>query len=207
MIRVQAKALSTVDSFKASLGWLCRFLKRHSLSLRRKTTICQSVPSDCIPKMVSFIIRLRTLQIRNKYQYDSIFAMDETACWMDRPGDTTVATTGTRSVPLKTTGHEKDHFTVVLTAKADGKKLKPFVVLKGEGTRLMKDLQHIPGIIVKFSANGWMDDALTAQYLHLIIGSLSFTKRLLIWDAYRCHTSEVICVEVLRMGLHTAIVP
>lgn len=207
MIRVQARALSTDDGFKASLGWLRRFLKRHSLSLRRKTTVCQSVPSNCIPKIVSFIIHLRTLQMRNKYQYDSIFATDETACWMDMPGDTTVATTGSRSVSLKTTGHEKNHFTVVLTARADGKKLKPFVVFKGKGTRLIKDLQSIPGIIVKFSANGWMNDALTAQYLHSIIGSLSFTKRLLIWDAYRCHTSEATRAEVLRMGLHTAIVP
>ena len=122
------------------------------------------------------------------------------------PGDTTVATTGTRSVSLKTTGHEKDHFIVMLTARADGKKLKPFVVFKGQGTHLMKDLQHISGIIVKFSANGWMNDALTAQYLHSIIGFLSF-KRLLIWDAYLCHTSEATRAEVLRMGLHTAIVP
>ena len=52
-----------------------------------------------------------------------------------------------------------------------------------------------------------MNDALTAQYLHSIIGSLSFTKRLLVWDAYRCHTSEATRAEVLRMGLHTAIVP
>ena len=154
---------------------------------------------------MSFILHLRSLQIRNKYQYDSIFAMDETACWMDMPGDTTVATTGTYSVSLKTTDHEKDHFTVVLTTRADGKKLKPFVVFKGKGTCLMKDLQRIPGIIVKFSANGWMNDALTVQYLDSIIGPLSFTKRLLVWDAYHCHASEATCADVLRMGPHTAV--
>ena len=29
--------------------------------------------------------------------------MDETACWMDMPCDTTVDLTGTRSIPVKTT--------------------------------------------------------------------------------------------------------
>ena len=37
--------------------------------------------------------------------------MNETACWFDMPFDTT----GAKVVHVKTTGHEKDHFTVVLT--------------------------------------------------------------------------------------------
>ena len=51
-----------------------------------------------------------------------------------------------------------------------------------------------------------MNDALNAQYLHSITGSLSFTKRLLVWEAYCCHTSKATRAEVLRMGLHIAIV-
>ena len=56
------------------------------------------------------------------------------------PSDTTVAVTGERLVPLKTTGHEKNHFTVIFTAHSDGMKMKPFVVFKGKGTRLIKEL-------------------------------------------------------------------
>ena len=33
--------------------------------------------------------------------------MDETLLWMDMPGDTTIARTGVKSVPLLTSGHEK----------------------------------------------------------------------------------------------------
>ena len=67
-----------------------------------------------------------------------MYAMDETACWMDMPSDTTVDNVGARSIPIKTTGHEKSHYTVILTAKADGTKMRPFVVFKGKGTRLIK---------------------------------------------------------------------
>ena len=123
------------------------------------------------------------------------------------PSDTTVAATGSCSVCLKTTGHEKNHFTVVLTAKANGTKLKPFVVFKGKGTRLMKNLQRIPGIVVRFSTNGWMNDELTVDYLRTMIGVFSFSKRLLVWDAYKCHTSHTVMAETSQLRLHTAVVP
>lgn len=48
-----------------------------------------------------------------------MYAMDETACWFAMPGDTTVASTSSGAVPMKTTGHEKSHYTVVLTVRAD----------------------------------------------------------------------------------------
>ena len=35
-----------------------------------------------------------------------------------------------------------------------------------------------------------MNDSLTTNYLDSVIGSFSFGKRLLVWDAYCCHTSE-----------------
>lgn len=109
--------------------------------------------------------------------------MDETACWFDMPSDTTVALSGSKSVPLKSTGHDKDHFTVILTARADGTKLKPFIVFKGKGTRLIKELDKIPGVIVQFSSNGWMNDPLTIEYLRKVLGHFSFAC------LYGTHTS------------------
>jgi len=87
--------------------------------------------------------------------------MDETACWLKMQSDTTVCSIGERSVPIKTTGHEKDHYTVILTARANDKKLKPYIVFKGKGTRLLKKLKDISGVIVRFNSNGWMNDSLT----------------------------------------------
>ena len=57
-VQVQAKAFASEEGFKASRGWLEKFLKRNGLSLRCKTTVCQSAPSDGIPKLVSFVTHL-----------------------------------------------------------------------------------------------------------------------------------------------------
>ena len=135
MIQLQAKALAGVESFTASHGWLDRFMTRNGLSLWCKTTVSQSAPADCIPKIVAYITYLRSLQRREKFQHSCIFAMDEMECWMDMPSDTTVDSTGAHSVPIKTTGHEKDHSqSLILTARADGVKLMPYIVFKGKST-------------------------------------------------------------------------
>ena len=105
---------------------------------------------------------------------------------------------GARSIPIKTTGHEKDHFTVILTARADGTKLKPYVVFKGKGTRLMKNLQNVPGVIVRFSKNGWMNDELTIDYLHSVIGQLAFRQRLLV--GMRITVTQVKLFEQSAVG-------
>ena len=78
---------------------------------------------------------------------------------------------------------------------------------KAKALHLTKALQQISGVAVKFSNNGWMNDMLTIDYLHSIVGTFLFTKHLLVWDAYVCHTSVVIRGETAKLRLHTAIVP
>lgn len=43
--------LGTKAGFQASKRWLQLFMKSKSLSLRRKTTVCQRTPADVIPKL------------------------------------------------------------------------------------------------------------------------------------------------------------
>ncbi len=106
------------------------------------------------------------------------------------PGETTVTRTGDRSVPIRTTGHDKGRLTVTLAAMADGRKLKPYVVFKG--VRPIAELDKEPGIIVAYSKNGWMNENLTKNWIKRGWGALSFGRRLLVWDAYRCHVMESV---------------
>ena len=66
------------DDFKASRGWFCRFMQGNGLSLRRKTLIAQQDPERMVAKFVSYVIQVRRLQEKHKYQASDIIAMDET---------------------------------------------------------------------------------------------------------------------------------
>ena len=100
------------------------------------------------------------------------------------PGETTVTRTGARSIPIRTTSHDKGRFTIVLAAMADGRKLKPFVVFKG--VRPVAELTRVQGVVVVFSRNGWMNEDLPKDSVDRVWGSLNFGRCLLVWDAYIC---------------------
>lgn len=126
------KDMENVDEdFKASRGWLEKFMKRNGLSLRRKTSVAQQDPERLVAKVVSYIIQVRRLQEKQSYAPSHIIAMDETPVWCDMVSETTIDATGKKTITLKTTGHEKSRVSVCLAAKADGTKLKPMVVFKG----------------------------------------------------------------------------
>lgn len=119
------------QTFDASTGWVHNFFCRHNITLRRRTTLGQSVPETVRPKLENFIVYVRAMRIVKDYHLNDIVAMDETAVWLDMPADNTVDMVGVKSVPLRTTGHEKNRITVCLAAKATGRKLVPMLVFKG----------------------------------------------------------------------------
>lgn len=149
--------LSQEDEFTASRRWLENYFQRHGLSLRRRTIVSQRLPKDLQPKVASFILNVRRHRMRKQYSISEIGNMDETPLWLDMPGETTVTCTGDRSVQVRSTGHDKGRFTVVLAAMADGCKVSPFVVFKG--VRPIADLARESGVVVAYSRNGWMNEA------------------------------------------------
>ena len=115
---IQQKALElhqVDDEFTASQGWLEKFMKHHKFTLRRITTLGQKLPQDHILKIVSYLMRVRKMRHMHKYALSSIGNMDATPLWLDMPSDTTVARVGEHSIPIRTTGHKKGRFTVILT--------------------------------------------------------------------------------------------
>lgn len=131
--------------------------------------------------------------------------MDETPLWMDMPGDTTVERQGARSVPVRSTGHDKARFTVVLADMANGKKLNPFVVFKG--AHVVGELTRVPGVVVTLSHNGWMNKALTKNWVCRVRGQLNFQKQLLVCDTYKCHLMSSVRQVTRGTNTDLSIIP
>ena len=83
--------------------------------------------------------------------------MDEKPVWLDMVSNTTVDKTGARTVTMKSTGHQNCLLFVCLTAKADGSKLKPFIMFRNakRKTKTLNDEFKTRCVIVT-SSNGWM---------------------------------------------------
>ena len=127
-----------------------------------------------IVQVVGFIIKTRKLRCFKQCSLGCIGNMDETPLWMDMPGETTVSRAGERTISIRTTGHDKGCFTVILAVMADGKKLKPHVF---KGVRPVAELARIPGVVVAYSRNGWMNKELTKDCVSWAWGLLAFNKR------------------------------
>ena len=116
--------------FVVGNGCVNNFMCLNSFLLHCKTTTAQQDPEWLIYKLILYILHACRLSIKYKYPPSSIIAMDETTTLNDIVSNTTIHKQGTKSVCLKTTGHEKCMVSVCLAAKADGTKLKPFAVFR-----------------------------------------------------------------------------
>ena len=168
----------TQDSFVASRGWCEKFMKRHGFSLRRKTTTAQKDPSLLVDRLVASVVHVRRLQKVYSYAEPTIVAMDEIPVWSDMISNTTVEITGSKDVPMKSTGHEKVRVSVCLAAKLDGTKCKPFIVFAG-AKRESKSLneEYRKKCYVTGSPSGWMNEELTLRWCDEALGQFSLQRR------------------------------
>ncbi|EFO89410.1 hypothetical protein CRE_26893 [Caenorhabditis remanei] len=205
IIQRKAQEMSKCDTFMASNGWLESFLKRHHLTTRRATTVCQRPPSDYQEKIVNFFLFVE--KQRRNHKYDHIYACDETAVYLDNSNTLTVDEKGARQVSVHTTGHDKMHITVMLCAREDGYKCRPFVLLPNK--------RPIPVIVEKYGkklelcweGRTFFNDATTSNFLQKVLGTSLFGKRLLVWDSYRCHISAETKKKLKQLRLETAVIP
>ena len=134
MLREKALALVKPHNakFVASDGWVRKFMIRHNLSLRAKTSVAQKLPSDLEDKWKQFIEDVCDLRAEDNFKFELIGNMDETPLFFDMAPNRTVSQKGVKEVRVRTTGAEKRHITVVLACTGSGEMLPPMVIFKGK---------------------------------------------------------------------------
>lgn len=66
-------------TFTTSIGWVQKFITRHGLCIRRKTTESQNDPEKLIYKLIACVLQASD---------SNIIAMEETALWQDMLSNT-----------------------------------------------------------------------------------------------------------------------
>ena len=134
--------------------------------------------------------------------------MDETPLTFDCLSNRTVEQKGSKTVAIKTSGNEKNHFTVVLACLADGKKLPPMLIFKRK-TMPKEEIPH--GVLVHCHEKGWMDEDGMKIWFEKIWrrrpGGLLQKKSLLVFDQFRAHLTKKTKNLAASSKTHLAVIP
>ena len=117
-------------NFKNTPNWCFLFMKRNGLSLRTRTKLAQKMPAAYEEKILQFHSYAINLRKNTNFEVSQIAIMDEVSFTFDVPSSRTIDQKGVKTVTIKTSGHEKTHYTVVLACCANGTKLPPMLIFK-----------------------------------------------------------------------------
>lgn len=213
---IQAKARELAKArgvprteFKASRGWLQRFMKRFGFSLRRRTSVCQKLPSDFEEKLIEFQRYVIAKRKEKGYLLGQIGNADQTPVYFDMPVAYTVNEKGAKEVKVRSAGYEKQRTTVMLCCTADGRKLPAYVVFK---RKTLPAQEVFPkNIIVRVNEKGWMNSAMVEEWVKLVWqrrpGALLCRDSLLVLDSYRGHLTDSVKTVLSRGGTDLAVIP
>ena len=192
--------------WRASIGWVNNFMSRNGFSLHHKTIPAQQDPERLIDKHILYVLYARRFSIKYKYPLSSVMAMDEISVSNDMVSNATIHKQGTKSVCLRTTGHEKYMVSACFAAKVDGTKLKPVVVfhaVKRESKSLDKEFESC--CVVKSPGNTWINEELITIWVKRVLGAFSFNRRLLARDSYECHMTNSLRKDLKEVSANGCI--
>lgn len=134
-------------SFGISTNVICLKAKLIAKKPGRRTSVAQKLPKDYEDKLINFQRLIISKRKQHNFELRHIGNADQTPLTFDIVTNSTITEKGIKSVPIITTGHDKDRFTVMFACLGDGMKLPPYVVLKCK--TLSKKMVFPPGLVVR----------------------------------------------------------
>jgi len=151
-----------------------------SSSLSSSSSSHSPSPNNSLAKIYCFLDFMKRKINQLTLSPGQIWNFDEVPMYIDMPYSKTIERKGAKSVVVRTTGHEKSHFTLVFSCAADGTLAPPLAIFKGSDNgpmikKLRKQVQEA-GLNIKVSAqtSGWMTEGGMVKEL---IPLLSFKDR------------------------------
>jgi len=194
---IRLKALSLIknynEHFKASDGWVRKFMKRNKLVLRVHTHISQSLPKDLENKIKQFHEEISKIHDNSAYPLQYVCNMDETPVYLDLVPNKVVDKRGKKTIQVRTTSSEKNRVTATLCCTAAGKMLPPFVVFKSKTMRPLKKVNVPAGVHATTQVKAWMDEERMLQWIQEVWSPyVSGNPALLVMDTFSAHMTDKV---------------
>ena len=124
--------------------------------------------------------------------------MDETSTFFNMIPAKSICKTSSKECVVRTSGCEKKHVTIVLSATAYGKMLTPMITFKGTTEKIIQKLRVVEGIVIKGQEKAWTNERLMHVWVENIwlkhtkamSEKLGFENSLLTFDAFSAHKTD-----------------
>ena len=208
VLALQEKAKGVVQphnpDFNATRGWVAKFFQRNRLSLHSRTSVSQKLPRQLEESISKFYADAGRFMRIGKYPRSLVGNMDETPAFFDMVPTKSICKIGSRECVVRTSGNDKKHITIVLSAAADGTLLPPMLIFKGKTERTIGKLRVPEGFVVKTQEKAWMDkdlmivwlDEIWVKYVKKINKELGLENSLLTYDAFSAHKTDTVASKL-----------
>lgn len=140
--------------------------------------------------------------------------MDQTPVNLHDSNKKTLAKIGSKTVNAKEVKTSVGRVTVCLAVCADGTKLPPLIVYKGEpGKAVEREIKKFPdGAVYCVQANAWTDERVALIWVDKILAPHVATAPkgiipYLFLDKYRCHYQGTVANNIENLGVEWDIIP
>lgn len=152
---------------------------------------------------MNFIDRVRELIQIYGILPSNIINMDETGVFAEHSKNNTLEFRVATDVPVQSFGLEKVRVTAVFGARADGTKLRPCLMVKGN----ISSVTTVDCIPVLTNEKSWMNTESFIQYIDYMFPFVEPNKLLLVFDSAPSHISKQVKAHLRARKILCAVIP
>jgi transposase-like protein len=184
---------------------------------RRKTHVSQEQVEAAKERATTWLTDTRLTLSVPEVNKTYVLNMDQTPVPFTLASNTTLNLSGERTITIRQTGKEKTRCTVSLTVSADGDKLKPMVIFKGErdGRIVQREFPTNPfrqHLALACQPNAWQDEANLLQWVDAVLvphlqQRAAGTGVHLFLDQFSAHDTPTFRARMVQLGVTLRLIP
>lgn len=208
-VELYSRIYNARTRFKLTNGWFEGFKRRNKLSNRVKTGNGQKIPFNAAQLVKRFIDYYKKTIDANQITPDSVASMDEVPIYFDMTSNKTYEVQGAQNVMVRSSGHEKTRFTVMLCAFANGNKVKPTIIFKNL-QKPPKECANVKEAHIQAIKGGSVNGALMMYWMNQIWFKniqVNLKKSLLMFDSHPGHLVESVKKKFMKSNTNINVIP
>jgi hypothetical protein len=188
-----------------------RLCLKNSFRIRRITHMSQTDPAELVIQAQQWLDVMRPIVSAPNVQQPFVLNMDQTPMYLSMAPLTTLNIQGESTVNGRKTSESGTRFTVSVTIAANGDKLKPYLIFKGErnGRIAQRELPVNPNgnrVVLCCQKKAWQDETNMVDYIDRVLVPYLQERAvgvpcILLLDQFSAHWTETVRDRMEDLGI------